>query len=118
MREIAGTDTCQLHHLGYAISGLMHVVTNDGQELEHPARVVYEIPSGHDAWVVASSVGDGRVDECAGRSASHPKGPASGPGDRPVHGHRRLDGDDPAADRRFGVARRARPHTIGVCATS
>jgi class 3 adenylate cyclase len=52
MRDIAGTDTCQLHHLGYAISGLMHVVTNDGQELDILPESVYEIPSGHDAWVV------------------------------------------------------------------
>ena len=51
-RTIAGTATCQLHHLGYSISGLMHVVTDDGQELDILPESVYEIPSGHDAWVV------------------------------------------------------------------
>ena len=52
MPEIAGTPTCQLHHLGYAISGSMHVVSDDGQELDIEAESVYEIPAGHDAWVV------------------------------------------------------------------
>jgi class 3 adenylate cyclase len=52
MPEIAGTQTCQLHHLGYSISGLMHVVTNEGHELDIVPESVYEIPSGHDAWVV------------------------------------------------------------------
>jgi class 3 adenylate cyclase len=55
MPEIAGTPTCQLHHLGYAISGVMHVVMDDGQEIDIEAESVYEIPAGHDAWVV----GDG-----------------------------------------------------------
>jgi class 3 adenylate cyclase len=52
MPPIAGTPTCQLHHLGYSISGLMHVVTDDGDELDILPDSVYEIPSGHDAWVV------------------------------------------------------------------
>src|SRR3954451_9472169 len=52
MPTIAGTPTCQLHHLGYSISGLMHVVTDDGDELDILPDSVYEIPSGHDAWVV------------------------------------------------------------------
>jgi class 3 adenylate cyclase len=52
MPPIAGTPTCQLHHLGYSISGRMHVETDDGQELDITPHSVYEIPSGHDAWVV------------------------------------------------------------------
>ncbi len=52
MPAIAGTPTCQLHHLGYSISGHMHVVTDDGQELDILPDSIYEIPSGHDAWVV------------------------------------------------------------------
>lgn len=52
MPAIAGTATCQLHHLGYSISGSMHVVMNDGQEVDIAAESVYEIPAGHDAWVV------------------------------------------------------------------
>jgi class 3 adenylate cyclase len=52
MPEIAGSPTCRLHHLGYAISGTLHVQTDDGQDLEVQPGSVYEIPPGHDAWVV------------------------------------------------------------------
>ena len=52
MQEIAGTASCQLHHVGYAVSGLLHVTTDSGQELEIGKDTVYEIPPGHDAWVV------------------------------------------------------------------
>jgi class 3 adenylate cyclase len=52
MPAIAGTASCQLHHLGYAISGVMRVVTEDGQTIDIPAGSIYEIPPGHDAWVV------------------------------------------------------------------
>ena len=52
MPTVAGTATCQLHHLGYSISGVMHVVTDDGHELDILPDSIYEIPSGHDAWVV------------------------------------------------------------------
>lgn len=52
MPGIAGTPTCQLHHVGYAVSGVLHVVTDAGQELDVREQSVYEIPPGHDAWVV------------------------------------------------------------------
>jgi class 3 adenylate cyclase len=52
MPPIAGTATCQLHHLGYSVSGHLHVQTNDGQELDIAPESIYEIPAGHDAWVV------------------------------------------------------------------
>jgi class 3 adenylate cyclase len=52
MPAVAGTETCQLHHLGYSISGVMHVVTDEGQEIDIAPESMYEIPSGHDAWVV------------------------------------------------------------------
>jgi class 3 adenylate cyclase len=52
MPAIAGTASCQLHHLGYSISGTMHVEMADGQAIDIPPASVYEIPPGHDAWVV------------------------------------------------------------------
>lgn len=52
MPAVVGTARCQLHHLGYSISGIMHVLMDDGQELDIPPESVFEIPSGHDAWVV------------------------------------------------------------------
>ncbi len=52
MPPIVGTASCQLHHLGYSISGAMHVVLDDGEALDIPPASVFEIPPGHDAWVV------------------------------------------------------------------
>ena len=49
---IAGTASCQLHHLGYSISGALRVVMDDGQTLDIPPGSVYEIPAGHDARVI------------------------------------------------------------------
>jgi class 3 adenylate cyclase len=52
MPAIAGTTSCQLHHIGFADSGMLRVVTDDGQSLDIGPGAVYEIPPGHDAWVV------------------------------------------------------------------
>ena len=52
LAPIAGTSSCQVHHLGYAISGRLHVVLDDGQSLDIPGGSAYEIPAGHDASVV------------------------------------------------------------------
>jgi len=49
---IAGTDWCENHHLGYALSGTLDVMTEDGERLQVHGRSVYEIPPRHDAWVV------------------------------------------------------------------
>ncbi len=52
VKPIAGTDACQYHHLGYTVSGRLRVQMPDGTELEIGPREVFEIPPGHDAWVV------------------------------------------------------------------
>jgi class 3 adenylate cyclase len=44
--------TCPVHHLGYAVSGVCHVVLEDGEEANIGPGQVYAIPPGHDAWVV------------------------------------------------------------------
>ena len=49
---IMGTEWCENHHLGYAISGRLAVATEDGATLDIDPGCVYEIPPGHDAWVV------------------------------------------------------------------
>jgi hypothetical protein len=51
VKPIVGTDSCQVAHVGYAISGHLHVVMDDGQELEIKGGDAYEISPGHDAWV-------------------------------------------------------------------
>lgn len=52
VRPIAGTDACQYHHLGVTLSGRLRVQMPDGTELEVGPGDVFEIPPGHDAWVV------------------------------------------------------------------
>ncbi|MEZ5449249.1 MAG: hypothetical protein R3E89_09720 [Thiolinea sp.] len=48
---MVGTDQCQLNHVGYAVSGEMTVLLNDGTEKIIKKGDSYTIPPGHDAWV-------------------------------------------------------------------
>jgi ethanolamine utilization protein EutQ (cupin superfamily) len=52
VKPLAGTDTCQVHHVGYVISGRMKVVGDDGSEVEVGPGDVFSMPPGHDAWTV------------------------------------------------------------------
>ena len=54
LRPIAGTEWCENHHLGFAISGSLEVLTESGDRLQILGRSVYEIPPRHDAWVVGN----------------------------------------------------------------
>jgi hypothetical protein len=51
VKPVVGTDSCQVHHVGLVQSGSMHVVHDDGTELDIGAGQAYEILPGHDAWV-------------------------------------------------------------------
>jgi quercetin dioxygenase-like cupin family protein len=52
VKPLAGTESCQTHHRGYIISGRLGVRMNDGTEMEFGPGDVYEIPPGHDGWVI------------------------------------------------------------------
>jgi uncharacterized cupin superfamily protein len=52
VKPIAGTDSCQTHHLGYVLSGRMRVFMDGGAEAEVGAGDVMAIPPGHDAEVL------------------------------------------------------------------
>ena len=52
VKPIAGTPSCQVRHIGYAVSGHLHVEMSDGTTADIKAGDAYEIPPGHDAWVV------------------------------------------------------------------
>jgi ketosteroid isomerase-like protein len=52
VKPIAGTATCQTRHLGYVISGRMHITCDDGTEIEIAAGDAFDLPPGHDAFVV------------------------------------------------------------------
>jgi len=52
VKPIAKTELCEYHHIGVTLSGAMHVLMRDGSELEITPDTAYEIPPGHDAWVI------------------------------------------------------------------
>lgn len=52
IKPMAGTDSCQMRHLGVAQSGRLAVRHDDGTELEIGPGEAYVIEPGHDAWVV------------------------------------------------------------------
>jgi hypothetical protein len=50
VKPIAGTDSCQVAHVGYVISGRMTVKMDDGSEHEYKPGEAFNMPPGHDAW--------------------------------------------------------------------
>jgi hypothetical protein len=52
VKPVAGTDSCQVPHVGYVVSGRINVVMDDGQEQEYGPGDAVVIPPGHDAWTV------------------------------------------------------------------
>ena len=52
VKPLVGGESCQVNHVGYCISGRLHVRMDDGEELEIGAGEASHIPPGHDAWVV------------------------------------------------------------------
>jgi quercetin dioxygenase-like cupin family protein len=52
VKPIVGTNSCEVAHTGYVISGHLHVKTDDGTERELGPGDAYVLSPGHDAWVV------------------------------------------------------------------
>jgi Cupin domain len=52
VKPIAGTDSCEVSHLGYVVSGRMRVTMDDGATGEVGPGDVFAIPPGHDAEIV------------------------------------------------------------------
>jgi quercetin dioxygenase-like cupin family protein len=52
VKPIAKTESCQSAHSCYFVSGRMHVVTDDGEEMEYGPGDVAAMAPGHDAWIV------------------------------------------------------------------
>lgn len=52
IKPVAGTDSCQVHHVGIVQQGRIAVRHDDGTEAEIGPGQAYEIMPGHDAWVV------------------------------------------------------------------
>ena len=58
VKPVVQTASCQNRHVGYVISGYLHVVMDDGTELEIRAGRRLRDPAGHDAWVVGDEPWD------------------------------------------------------------
>jgi mannose-6-phosphate isomerase-like protein (cupin superfamily) len=52
VKPIAGTESCEVSHLAYCLSGQMRVHMDDGSEQDIGPGVVAAIPPGHDAEVL------------------------------------------------------------------
>jgi len=54
VKPLVNTQSCEAAHLQYHLSGRLHVVMDDGSELEFGPGDVSYLPPGHDAWVVGN----------------------------------------------------------------
>jgi hypothetical protein len=52
IKPVAGTESCQASHLGFVVSGRLHVAATDGAEADLGPGDAYRLAPGHDAWVV------------------------------------------------------------------
>ena len=52
VKPVVGTESCQARHIGTVASGRMHIVHDDGTEIDAGPGDAYVIEPGHDAWVV------------------------------------------------------------------
>lgn len=52
VKPTVGTDSCQVDHIGYVVSGTLHVRHNDGTESDVSTGDLYRVAPGHEGWVV------------------------------------------------------------------
>jgi quercetin dioxygenase-like cupin family protein len=52
VQPVAGTDSCQVRHVGYVLAGRMAVQMDTGATAEAAAGDVVVIDGGHDGWVL------------------------------------------------------------------
>lgn len=58
LKPIVGTPSCMVHHLQVLLSGRLGVRLDDGEEAEFGPLDTFEIPPGHDTWVVGDEPAD------------------------------------------------------------
>ncbi len=52
VKDLVGTDSCQVRHTAYTVQGRLRVRMDDGTESELGPGDISVLPPGHDAWVV------------------------------------------------------------------
>jgi mannose-6-phosphate isomerase-like protein (cupin superfamily) len=51
VKPVVKTDSCQVSHVGYVVSGAITIRLDDGTQKTFEQGTSYTIPPGHDAWV-------------------------------------------------------------------
>ena len=72
VRPIAGTERCMYHHLGYCVSGALHIELEDGTTGVISEGEMFELPPGHEAWVEEGSEPWIAIDFRGARSYARP----------------------------------------------
>lgn len=54
IKPVVGTDSCQVEHIGYVVSGGLGIRHDDGTEAQLKPGDVYRIAPGHDGWVLGN----------------------------------------------------------------
>lgn len=54
VKPTAGTELCEVEHVGLVLSGRVKVVMKGGMEFEIGPGDLFAIPPGHDSWVVGN----------------------------------------------------------------
>ena len=52
VQPVAGTDLCEVEHVGFVVSGSAGVLMADGTEAVMREGDFFAIPGGHDSWVI------------------------------------------------------------------
>ncbi len=56
IKPVVGTDSCQVEHVGYVVSGALRIQHDDRSTGDITPGNVYRIAPGHDAWVLGDEV--------------------------------------------------------------
>jgi class 3 adenylate cyclase len=57
IKPIVGTEWCQVRHVGVVLSGRLGLELSDGSSLEFGPGTAYDVPPGHDGWVIGDEPG-------------------------------------------------------------
>ena len=52
IKPVVGTESCQVEHVGYVVSGALRIQHDDGSTGDITPGIVYRIGPGHDAWAL------------------------------------------------------------------
>jgi len=55
MKSMAKTETCEVRHVGYVLSGRMGFLMDDGMKLEVGPGDVFDVHPGHETWTIGET---------------------------------------------------------------